>query len=48
MRAKMHQIVRVRYKSLESDTLFENDVRFIRIMAKGAKGAGSSKSNPFI
>ncbi|XP_048740934.1 pseudouridylate synthase 7 homolog [Ostrea edulis] len=41
MRAKMHQIVRVRYKSLESDTLFENDVRFIRIMAKGAKGAGS-------
>jgi hypothetical protein len=48
MRAKLHQIVRVRYKTLESDTAFDNDVRFIRITAKGARGAGSSEWNPSV
>lgn len=37
-RGKVHQIVRVRYKKLESDTLVEDDVRFIRISVKGAGG----------
>lgn len=30
--------MRVRYKKLESDTLVEDDVRFIRISVKGAGG----------
>ncbi|XP_061178701.1 pseudouridylate synthase 7 homolog [Saccostrea echinata] len=43
MRVKIHQIVKKNYKKLQSDTLFEDDVRFIQITAKGSRGGSAGQ-----
>ncbi|XP_062611558.1 pseudouridylate synthase 7 homolog [Saccostrea cucullata] len=43
LRVKIHQIVKKNYKKLQSDTLFEDDVRFIQITAKGSNRGGSGQ-----